>query len=173
MFWAHDFTVHGQWKRKFCGLDWSCVIQESKLTVVVTDSVIDRLFVFLSSGVVHDPLPFLLPLALRGRLHAPVQWQRLAYDALGQWVQVSTSLFNVNIVLFSTLSWCWTFCPLHSKFDLYTKSTDMPDVEKLKPYYQSLIDKYCPGILKWWNRQSAAQQWKVFKESSDKGCSHM
>ncbi|KAM9807810.1 LOW QUALITY PROTEIN: inositol oxygenase [Neosynchiropus ocellatus] len=36
-----------------------------------------------------------------------------------------------------------------NKFDLYTKSTDLPDVEKLRPYYQSLIDKYCPGILKW------------------------
>ncbi|XP_072291012.1 inositol oxygenase [Eucyclogobius newberryi] len=36
-----------------------------------------------------------------------------------------------------------------NKFDLYTKTTDMPDVEQLKTYYQSLIDKYCPGILKW------------------------
>ncbi|CAL8319624.1 inositol oxygenase [Gadus morhua] len=36
-----------------------------------------------------------------------------------------------------------------NKFDLYTKTADLPDVEALKPYYQSLIDKYCPGILKW------------------------
>ncbi|XP_030645889.1 inositol oxygenase [Chanos chanos] len=36
-----------------------------------------------------------------------------------------------------------------NKFDLYTKSTDLPDVEELKPYYQSLIDKYCPGTLQW------------------------
>lgn len=36
-----------------------------------------------------------------------------------------------------------------NKFDLYTKTTDLPDVEMLKPYYQSLIDKYCPGVLKW------------------------
>ncbi|XP_060779152.1 inositol oxygenase [Neoarius graeffei] len=36
-----------------------------------------------------------------------------------------------------------------NKFDLYTKSTDLPDVEQLKPYYQSLIDKYCPGVLHW------------------------
>lgn len=34
-------------------------------------------------------------------------------------------------------------------FDLYTKSDERPDVEALKPYYQSLIDKYCPGKLKW------------------------
>uniref|UniRef100_A0A8C7SED3 Inositol oxygenase n=1 Tax=Oncorhynchus mykiss TaxID=8022 RepID=A0A8C7SED3_ONCMY len=36
-----------------------------------------------------------------------------------------------------------------NKFDLYTKTTELPDIEKLKPYYQSLIDKYCPGVLKW------------------------
>ncbi|XP_077425777.1 inositol oxygenase isoform X2 [Vanacampus margaritifer] len=36
-----------------------------------------------------------------------------------------------------------------NKFDLYTKASELPDVEKLRPYYQSLIDKYCPGILKW------------------------
>ncbi|XP_029008806.1 inositol oxygenase isoform X1 [Betta splendens] len=36
-----------------------------------------------------------------------------------------------------------------NKFDLYTKTTDLPDVNELKPYYQTLIDKYCPGKLKW------------------------
>ncbi|XP_017261661.1 inositol oxygenase isoform X2 [Kryptolebias marmoratus] len=36
-----------------------------------------------------------------------------------------------------------------NKFDLYTKTTELPDVEELKPYYQSLIDKYCPGVLQW------------------------
>lgn len=38
---------------------------------------------------------------------------------------------------------------LFNSFDLYTKSDDKPDVEALKPYYQSLIDKYIPGKLKW------------------------
>ena len=52
--------------------------------------------------------------------------------------------------------------PVHSKFDLYTKTTDMPDVDKLKSYYQSLIDKYCPGILKWWNRRPRSQWWKRY-----------
>ncbi|XP_056091938.1 inositol oxygenase [Rhinichthys klamathensis goyatoka] len=36
-----------------------------------------------------------------------------------------------------------------NKFDLYTKSTELPDVESLRPYYQALIDKYCPGVLQW------------------------
>jgi inositol oxygenase len=36
-----------------------------------------------------------------------------------------------------------------NKYDLYTKSTDVPDIEALKPYYQGLIDKYIPGDLEW------------------------
>jgi len=36
-----------------------------------------------------------------------------------------------------------------NKYDLYTKSTDIPDIETLKPYYQSLIDKYIPGEIEW------------------------
>ena len=40
-------------------------------------------------------------------------------------------------------------CLICSKFDLYSKSDDLPDVESLKPYYQTLIDKYVPGVLEW------------------------
>ncbi|XP_022187214.1 inositol oxygenase [Nilaparvata lugens] len=36
-----------------------------------------------------------------------------------------------------------------NKYDLYTKSTKLPDIESLIPYYQGLIDKYIPGELKW------------------------
>lgn len=36
-----------------------------------------------------------------------------------------------------------------NKFDLYTKSAPVPDIEALIPYYQGLIDKYIPGKLKW------------------------
>ncbi|XP_037745402.1 inositol oxygenase isoform X1 [Chelonia mydas] len=43
------------------------------------------------------------------------------------------------------LAWVKEF----NKFDLYTKCKDLPDVTQLKPYYQSLIDKYCPGQLYW------------------------
>ncbi|KOB68324.1 Myo-inositol oxygenase [Operophtera brumata] len=34
-----------------------------------------------------------------------------------------------------------------SKYDLYTKSGGIPDIEALWPYYESLIEKYIPG--KW------------------------
>lgn len=36
-----------------------------------------------------------------------------------------------------------------NQFDLYSKADVAPDMEALKPYYQSLIDKYMPGLLKW------------------------
>uniref|UniRef100_A0A4W3J7Z0 Inositol oxygenase n=3 Tax=Callorhinchus milii TaxID=7868 RepID=A0A4W3J7Z0_CALMI len=36
-----------------------------------------------------------------------------------------------------------------NKFDLYTKYQKLPDIKQLQPYYQSLIDKYCPGKLRW------------------------
>eukprot|EP00041_Stephanoeca_diplocostata_P005354 m.60061 g.60061 ORF g.60061 m.60061 type:complete len:109 (-) comp15730_c0_seq2:130-456(-) len=34
-----------------------------------------------------------------------------------------------------------------NKFDLYSKSDAAPDLEALRPYYQSLVDKYCPGKI--------------------------
>ncbi|XP_038667574.1 inositol oxygenase [Scyliorhinus canicula] len=36
-----------------------------------------------------------------------------------------------------------------NKFDLYTKCNDLPDLKELQPYYQQLIEKYCPGKLCW------------------------
>ncbi|KAK0084345.1 hypothetical protein PV325_007199 [Microctonus aethiopoides] len=36
-----------------------------------------------------------------------------------------------------------------NKHDLYTKSSEMPDIEKLWSYYEKLIDKYIPGVIKW------------------------
>lgn len=36
-----------------------------------------------------------------------------------------------------------------NKFDLYSKADVTPDPDKLMPYYQGLIDKYCPGKLRW------------------------
>jgi len=36
-----------------------------------------------------------------------------------------------------------------NQFDLYSKSAEPIDVEKLKPYYQKLIAKYFPQKLLW------------------------
>lgn len=38
---------------------------------------------------------------------------------------------------------------LFNTYDLYTKSSLIPDIEKLWPYYEGLIDKYIPGVLEW------------------------
>jgi inositol oxygenase len=34
-------------------------------------------------------------------------------------------------------------------YDLYSKSDDGVDVEKLKPYYQGLISRYFPKVIEW------------------------
>lgn len=36
-----------------------------------------------------------------------------------------------------------------NQFDLYSKSDSVPDMKALLPYYQSLVDKYIPGVLEW------------------------
>ena len=41
------------------------------------------------------------------------------------------------------------FLLICSKFDLYSKSDSVPDVEAVSPYYEELIAKYCPGELLW------------------------
>ncbi|XP_030936273.1 probable inositol oxygenase [Quercus lobata] len=43
------------------------------------------------------------------------------------------------------LKWVLTF----NKYDLYSKSNVHIDVEKVKPYYESLIKKYFPEKLRW------------------------
>ncbi|KAM7480510.1 hypothetical protein LguiA_028723 [Lonicera macranthoides] len=43
------------------------------------------------------------------------------------------------------LKWLHIF----NKYDLYSKSKVLVDVEKVKPYYLSLIEKYFPKKLKW------------------------
>ena len=43
------------------------------------------------------------------------------------------------------LKWLHVF----NKYDLYSKSSVRIDVEEVKPYYMSLIDKYFPGKVRW------------------------
>jgi inositol oxygenase len=43
------------------------------------------------------------------------------------------------------LKWLHVF----NKYDLYSKSKVLVDVEQVKPYYISLINKYFPAKLKW------------------------
>jgi inositol oxygenase len=34
-------------------------------------------------------------------------------------------------------------------YDLYSKSDEPPNPEKLKPYYQGLISKFFPDVIQW------------------------
>jgi len=68
------------------------------------------------------------------RLHSCYPWHRE-----GEYMQFMGPGDDV------ALQWVLEF----NKFDLYTKASSEPDVEALKPYYQSLIDKYLPGKLRW------------------------
>ena len=43
------------------------------------------------------------------------------------------------------LAWVQRFNP----YDLYSKATERPDLAKLKPFYQELIDEYFPKQLRW------------------------
>lgn len=43
------------------------------------------------------------------------------------------------------LKWLHVF----NKYDLYSKSNVRIDLEKVKPYYMSLIEKYFPSKLRW------------------------
>ncbi|PIA42878.1 hypothetical protein AQUCO_02000376v1 [Aquilegia coerulea] len=54
-----------------------------------------------------------------------------------------THLMNEEDV--ENLKWLQVF----NKYDLYSKSKVRIDVEKVKPYYLSLIEKYFPAKLKW------------------------
>ncbi|XP_068469618.1 inositol oxygenase 4-like [Phaseolus vulgaris] len=54
-----------------------------------------------------------------------------------------THLMNEEDV--ENLKWLEVF----NKYDLYSKSKVLVDVEKVKPYYMSLIEKYFPVKLKW------------------------
>ncbi|KZV26042.1 inositol oxygenase 4-like [Dorcoceras hygrometricum] len=43
------------------------------------------------------------------------------------------------------LKWLHIF----NKYDLYSKSKVRVDIEEVKPYYLSLIEKYFPAKLRW------------------------
>lgn len=63
-----------------------------------------------------------------------------------QWVNIfkliSTQVFQLTHIFTKTSLFC-------SNYDLYTKSAKLPNIDELWPYYQTLIDKYCPGVLEW------------------------
>ncbi|KAL5844323.1 hypothetical protein ACOSQ4_010281 [Xanthoceras sorbifolium] len=71
-----------------------------------------------------------------------------------KWLQVFKVLFK-NALSDAPLVSPSTYClflinfPCIAKYDLYNKSKVRIDVEEVKPYYLSLIEKYFPAKLNW------------------------
>ena len=67
---------------------------------------------------------------------------------ISHWVDCEHQCFSPPIIQF-LFSWLWQlnwfYCIVqnNSKYDLYSKSSVHIDVEKVKPYYESLIKKVC------------------------------
>ncbi|XP_046733868.1 inositol oxygenase [Diprion similis] len=68
------------------------------------------------------------------RYHSFYPWH-----ASGDYSYFCTEKDNEN------LKWVLEF----NKYDLYSKSDTVPDIEKLWPYYEGLIEKYIPGEIEW------------------------
>lgn len=62
---------------------------------------------------------------------------------MGQYFQVS--FFFIGKKMCSRFISVFLEC--FSRYDLYSKGEVIPDIDGLWPYYQSLIDKYCPEYL--------------------------
>ena len=75
--------------------------------------------------------------------------QAFSYDSLSfvlfHGTRVATYMHFCTNEDMEMLKWINDF----NKYDLYTKSAEVPDIEKLWPYYEKLIDKYIPGVLEW------------------------
>jgi len=68
----------------------------------------------------------------------------IRYHSFYPWHSGNDYMYLCNDKDLEMLKWVRKF----QKFDLYTKDdAALPDIDKLKPYYLSLIEKYCPGVL--------------------------
>ncbi|MFK7873693.1 MAG: inositol oxygenase family protein [Oligoflexales bacterium] len=69
----------------------------------------------------------------------------IRYHSCYPWHQEGEYQHFMNEEDKENLKWVLKF----NQFDLYTKADKRPNVEELWPYYQTLIDKYTPGKLRW------------------------
>jgi inositol oxygenase len=69
----------------------------------------------------------------------------LRYHSFYPWHRESEYSHLLNDKDRSMLKWVEAFNP----YDLYTKSHEKPDVEKLRPYYEDLIAEYFPAKVRW------------------------
>jgi inositol oxygenase len=69
----------------------------------------------------------------------------IRYHSFYPWHREGAYAHLTNAKDRAMLPWVQRFNP----YDLYSKATEKPDVEKLRPYYQDLIDEYFPAELRW------------------------
>jgi inositol oxygenase len=69
----------------------------------------------------------------------------IRFHSFYSWHQGDAYKHLMNEEDHNTLYWVRQF----QKHDLYSKMPERPNVAELLPYYQSLIDKYFPPLLKW------------------------
>lgn len=70
----------------------------------------------------------------------------IRYHSLYAWHDCNSYQHLLNEKDKRMLDWVKKF----NKYDLYSKSDKLFDLEKVKPYYQSLIDKYLHGGYLYW-----------------------
>lgn len=75
----------------------------------------------------------------------PVSLYIIRYHSFYPWHTDNDYLYLCDNQDMEMLPWVRAF----NNFDLYTKSDDLPDIDRLRPYYESLVDKYVPGVLRW------------------------
>ena len=68
----------------------------------------------------------------------------LRYHSFYAWHKEGEYDYLLNETDKQMLKWVQLFNP----YDLYSKCPDMPGWEVLKPYYQALVDKYLPKVIK-------------------------
>jgi inositol oxygenase len=89
---------------------------------------------YLYQVLVHNKTSLPIPALYIIRFHSFYPWHK------GGAYQHLTNEFDNEM-----FKWVKIF----NRFDLYSKSHDVPKLEDYKEYYQSLMDKYIPGILEW------------------------
>lgn len=92
----------------------------------------------------HDDYMYLVAKENRTTL-PPAALFIIRYHSFYPFHTVGTYKHLMNEEDAKNLKWLKVF----NKYDLYSKSKEKIDVEKVKPYYLSLIDKYFPAKLRW------------------------
>ncbi len=80
------------------------------------------------------------------RDHLPTEaLYMIRYHSFYPWHREGEYFYLMNDQDKAMLRWVQAFNP----YDLYTKSSDKPDLKKLRPFYDDLIREFFPPILKW------------------------